>query len=467
MKNMTPVVFIVGILWMFSPDKQLFAIAAMLLLFLVKFSWREDEPKIVFLGMIFYWLSVCTLMIYGIFFNKPMIESTLSPDTFIYTTYLALFANFCYCVGMLLAIRSARISTVDTLFQELKKYNARKLLIFYSLYSVFSSLFSGVVLSFGGLSQLGVGIIWLKWAFLTILIIHTLLFPSNQKYVYIVLLIEVVMSFTGFWSSFKDYLFIAGAAFLTFSATINPRRVFALTLGGIAAFFLMVMWTVVKGEYRQYLTGGKRSQIVEQQSSLANLQKLSDLFGQYFNRGNFSENFSNGVDALAQRINYTEYFAMSVAHVPAILPFEGGALLEAGFEHVFKPRLFFPNKKTIDDSEMTSKYTGRKFAGEEQGTSFSLGLVAERYIDYGPLYMFIPIFLFGLLIGLIYKYILTHSLNKVWGVCFVAPLFFFIPSLGLATTKFLGWLFTYLIVWFLFNKFLLKRVDSYLRKDED
>lgn len=31
--------------------------------------------------------------------------------------------------------------------------------------------------------------------------------------------------------------------------------------------------------------------------------------------------------------------------------------------------------KTIDDSEMTSKYTGRKFAGAEYGTSFSLDLL--------------------------------------------------------------------------------------------
>jgi hypothetical protein len=231
---------------------------------------------------------------------------------------------------------------------------------------------------------------------------------------------------------------------------------------GIAAFFLMVMWTIVKGDYRKYLTGGKRSQAVTEQSKVGNLGKLGDIFNEKFSEENRNENFLLGIRILASRINYTEYFAMSVAQVPQNLPHEKGALLMAGFEHVFKPRLFFPNKKSIDDSEMTTRYTGRQFAGAEQGASFSLGLVAERYIDYGPMIMFIPIFGFGLLIGYIYKYILSHSLNRIWGLSFVAPLFFLIPSLGVATTKFLGWVLTYFIVWFLFNKYLVKRVNHYL-----
>ena len=226
----------------------------------------------------------------------------------------------------------------------------------------------------------------------------------------------------------------------------------------------MVIWSVVKGEYRSFLTGGEKTQIYKSSSVSDNLSKLSDLVGEKFGKENFDENFNTGVEALANRVSYTEYFAMSVRQVPDVLPYEKGALLLGGLEHVFKPRLFFPDKKTIDDSYLTSKYTGRQFSGAEQGVSFSLGLVAERYIDYGPFFMFIPIFIFGLLLGYIYKYIITHSLNRVWGLAFVAPLFFLIPSLGVATTKFLGWVLTYFLVWFLFNKYLVKRVDNYLKK---
>lgn len=462
--NIPLLAFSLIILWMFSPDKQLFAVASILLIFLAKKSWRHDEPKIIFFGVTFYWLTVCTLMIYGIFFGKPMTELTQTPQTFIYTTYLALLATLCYSVGIFIAIRNIKPNEETQLFRELEKFNGKRLLLFYSLYSLVASVFGGTVLSLGGLSQAGVALIWVKWAFLTLLIIHTLLFSSNQKWVFVILLFEVLLSFSGFWSSFKDYLFMAAASFLTFSSRINTKRIIQVSIFGIIAFFLMVIWSVVKGDYRNYLTGGEKTQVYNNENKTGNISKLFELVGEKFNSENFSENFDKGLESLANRISYTEYFAMAVRQVPDVLPYEDGALLQAGLEHVLKPRLFFPDKKSIDDSYITSKYTGRQFSGADQGVSFSLGLVAERYIDYGPFFMFIPIFLFGFLIGSIYKYIITHSLNRVWGLSFVAPLFFLIPSLGVATTKFLGWVLTYFFVWFLFNKYLVKRVDNYLKK---
>lgn len=463
--KVAPLAIVLVILWLFSPDKQLFGIAAVLLVFLAKASWRHDEPKIIFFGVCFYWLTVCALMIYGIFFEHPMIELTQTPTTFIYTTYLALIATLVYSSGIFIMIKRIKIYEEYQLVKELSKFDGKRLLLFYSLYSFVASIFGGVVLNLGGLSQAGVALIWVKWAFLTLLIIHTLLFPKNQKWVYLILLIEVVLSFSGFWSSFKDYLFMAAASFLTFSSRINVKRMIQVAILGILAFFMMVIWSVVKGEYRAFLTGGAKSQVVAQESKVGSLQKLSELVSQNFNKENFYENFNKGVEALANRVSYTEYFAMSVAQVPDILPYEGGSLLMGGLEHVLKPRLFFPNKVSIDDSYLTSKYTGRQFSGAEQGVSFSLGLVAERYIDYGPFFMFIPIFFFGLLIGYIYKYIISNSLSRIWGLSFVAPLFFLIPCLGVATTKFLGWTLTYFIVWFLFNKYLVKKVNNYLIRE--
>lgn len=463
--NVVPLSLALLALWIFSPDKQLFGVSSLLLLFLAKFSWRHDEPKIIFFGVCFYWLTVCALMIYGIFFNKPMVELTQTPSTFIYTTYLALFSAFVYSIGIFITINRIQIYSEEQLFDLLVQYDSKRLLFFYSVYSFVASLFGGIVLSLGGLSQAGVALIWVKWAFLTLLIMHTLLFSENQKWVYVILIIEVLLSFTGFWSSFKDYLFMAAASFLTFSSRINLKRLIQVLIMGVIAFYLMVIWTVVKGEYRLFLNQGEKAQVVNQESKLASLQKLSELVSEKFSAENFDENFTNGLDALAHRVSYTEYFAMAVRQVPDVLPYEGGNLLIGGFEHVFKPRLFFPNKKSIDDSYLTSKYTGRQFSGFEQGVSFSLGLVAERYIDYGPYFMFIPLFGFGLLIGFIYNYIISNSLNRIWGLSFVAPLFFFIPNLGVATTKFLGWLLTYFIVWFLFNKYFVLRVDKYLRKE--
>lgn len=446
-----------------SPDKTLFAIASLVLLFICKYGWRNNEPKVVFIGFVFYWLTVGTLLLFGSIFDKPMLQQTLAPDTFIFTTYLALTATFVYASAFFLSIRKLQFNTLKTVFFLMKQYDPGKLLLFYCVFSFSWSILGVTIFAFGGLSQLALGFQWLKWAFLTLLIMHTALFPTNQRYVYIVLAIEVLLSFSGFYASFKDYLFIAASSFLSFEIVMNTRRRLLIGVLGAAAFFIMVLWTVVKGEYRQFLTGGERTFALAETDKEENLSKLSELVENNFAGETFWDKFQGGVEALANRVNYTEYFAMAVGQVPKNIPYEDGALLKGGFEHVFKPRIFFPDKAVIDDSQITSKYTGRQFSGADQGVSFSLGLVAERYIDFGPYFMFIPIFGFGLIIGNIYKYIYTKSLNRVWGMACVAPLLFLIPNLGVATTKFLGWTFTYFIVWFLFNKFVLKHVDQYLK----
>lgn len=463
MKNLNIPAIILSTLLLLSPDKLLFGISSLLLLFLVKNSWRDNEPKVVFIGLIFYWLMVCTLLVYGAIFDKPMIQQTLAPTTFIFTTYLALVACFVYASGFLLVIKKIPLNKLKTVFNDMRQYDPAKLLLFYCVFSFSWSILGVTIFSFGGLSQLALGFQWLKWAFLTILIMHTALFPTNQRYVYIVLAIEVLLSFTGFYASFKDYLFIAASSFLSFEFIMNTRRRILIGILAFSAFFIMVLWTVVKGEYRQYLTGGERTFAMAETDKEENLTKLSELVEANFAGETFWDKFQGGVEALANRVNYTEYFAMAVGQVPKNIPYEDGALLKGGFEHVFKPRIFFPDKQVIDDSYITSKYTGRQFSGADQGVSFSLGSVAERYIDYGPYFMFIPIFGFGLLIGYIYKYIYTKSLNRVWGMACVAPLLFLIPNLGVATTKFLGWTFTYFIVWFLFNKFVVRGLDRYLR----
>ena len=48
-------------------------------------------------------------------------------------------------------------------------------------------------------------------------------------------------------------------------------------------------------------------------------------------------------------------------------------------------------------------YTGMSITSAEKGTSISIGYVGESYIDYGPVWMFGPIFGLGLLYGVIFR----------------------------------------------------------------
>ncbi len=73
------------------------------------------------------------------------------------------------------------------------------------------------------------------------------------------------------------------------------------------------------------------------------------------------------------------------------------------------PRFLFPDKPVLDDSERTRTYTGMNVAGMEQGTSIGIGYIGESYVDFGPVKMFAPIFLLGLLYGLIYRFFVTKT----------------------------------------------------------
>jgi hypothetical protein len=131
--------------------------------------------------------------------------------------------------------------------------------------------------------------------------------------------------------------------------------------------------------------------------------------------------------------------------------------------HVLQPRILFPNKAAIDDSKMVNKYATRKVATAKQGASFSLGYMAESYIDFGPYFMFVPIFLVGWLLGFIYKTIMLQSINYLWGFTMVSSLWININCNGTPGTKILGWILMYYIAFLFFRYLLMKPLDNYIR----
>jgi hypothetical protein len=314
--------------------------------------------------------------------------------------------------------------------------------------------------------QMLMGLVYFKWVFLTFLIIHTSVIPSNTKYVLLFVGFEILLSFSGFWSAFKDYILVAVGAFFTLNRKITAKAFIATLFTVVVTFFIFVVWSASKGKYRAFLTGGARAQNVVQTNQLNNIAVLWDIVSEDFNAKNFSESFERGRDALVYRISYVEYFALALKQVPTFLPHENGQLLQNALEHVLKPRILFPDKQVIYDSDITSKYTGISFAGRDEGVSFSLGYVPEAYIDFGPVYMFIPIFFFGLLFGWMYKTLLLKGYNIVWGICYSAPLFQYAWMFPVPGTKLLGWSITYFVNFYLINRYLVKYLDSWLLRKE-
>ena len=220
--------------------------------------------------------------------------------------------------------------------------------------------------------------------------------------------------------------------------------------------YSIFIWQSVKGDYRKFLNAGQQSQsiVVSQEDALKKLQELSE-----------NSNKLNKDDVLYQtvdRISYIEFFSQATENVPRKIPYENGKLWLNNIIHIFTPRILFPEKGVIDDSKMVNKYATRRVATAKQGTSFSLGFMAESYIDFGPYLMFIPIFFVGWLLGFIYKTIILQSINYLWGFTLTASLWINVNCSETAGTKILGWILMYYIAFLFFRYVLMKPLDNYI-----
>src|SRR5204863_3861183 len=122
---------------------------------------------------------------------------------------------------------------------------------------------------------------------------------------------------------------------------------------------------------------------------------------------------------------YVKFFALTIENVPANIPYENGTLWLGTVNHVLMPRFLFPNKPAIHDSERTRYYTGIKVAGPEEGTSIGIGYMAESYVDFGPVGMFVPILFLGMLYGLIYRFFVHRYPVKVVGFAMATSVLIF------------------------------------------
>jgi hypothetical protein len=411
-------------------------------------------------------MVVAILLPYGAIFQKPLSElSIYKSDTIVYATWLAIFSQVFYLMGIYLPLRNLVVTHMGKLQLVLSRYDGQKLFTAYIAYSFFTAILTPFLLRVSG-GQMLMGLVYFKWVFLTFVIIHTSIIPSNTKYVILFVGFEIVLSFSGFWASFKDYILVAIGAFFTLNRKITAKALIATLLTVVVTFFIFVVWSASKGRYRAFLTGGERSQVVVQTDQIKNISTLLQIISEDFSGENYSASFVRGRDALVYRISYVEYFALALKQVPLFLPHENGQLLQSALEHVLKPRILFPDKKVIYDSDLTSKYTGISFAGRDEGVSFSLGYVPEAYIDFGAVYMFIPIFFFGLLFGWMYKTLMLKGYNIVWGICYSAPIFQYAWMFPVPGTKLLGWSITYFVNFYLINRYLVKYLDTWLLRKE-
>lgn len=419
--------------------------------------WKDGEPKTLFFGLTFFWLTISIKLFYAIYADVPY-ESLSKAPNIIYTTYVSLLGYLIFAYGVHVTTKKAREKNVIDFNLDFGYHPQRVVWVFIGS-SVAIFLLKGFIFFVNGLDQLVYMVIDMKIGFIFLLMYFTFTKRISLVVVVSLLTFEVILSFFSFFASFKDILFTVLIVLATPRIKLTARNLVIFPLLIVCTFLLLLKWQAVKSEYRVFLNkGSKVSQNVEvtQSEALDKLQELAE------KKTDVTEDKSLIYESI-DRVSYIEFFSESMIKVPLFIPYEEGKLWGANIAHVLLPRFFFPNKGYIDDSQMVNKYCIRKVATAKSGVSFSLGFMAESYIDFGPVLMFAIVFLVGCLLGFIYALILNQSINYFWGYTMVVGLHTKISCNGTAGSKVLGWIITYYIGFFLFRKFLMKPLDRYLR----
>ncbi|HNP53521.1 MAG TPA: hypothetical protein PKK69_02845 [Ferruginibacter sp.] len=440
-----------------SPNIELMIPIVLYIPFIYRLFYIKGNSNIIFWGLFLQWLNVsiqviyCTVRGYGL---STMFNKTIFPaDLMDYTDFLSIYGMFFFAFGLYQAVKKLKIIIPESIWEE---YDPKKVLQTYIIVSLVISVNQIAIWAFPGIVQYIFFFFYIKWGFLLVAFISVFKTGKDLKvFLFSIIGFEFVLGLSSYFaSSFAFLLLFSLIGYATIMKNVKFYQVVLFSILGAGMFHMAVLWTAAKGNYRSYLSQGKTEQAVKVSSEAARAKLLELIV-------NVDElTYTKAIEEVINRIGYIHYFAAAVRFVPAKIPHEDGKIYADALAHYLVPRFLDPNKPELDDSKHTNKYTGLGVSGKAQATSFSLGSFADAYIDFGPVFMIIPLFLFGFMIGYFFKVLYTPDL---WGIIFTGPFFLLINVYGADTAKAIGFVLIYFLVMLALRKRIRRLMDKLMR----
>lgn len=352
--------------------------------------------------------------------------------------------------------------TLEILKKHVNRFSINRSFNAYVTAFMIASFLTAIKFIYGGYTQIIVSLINVKWFFFLLFGFQAILKNKRKKEFYFFITLEFVLGFASFFSEFKTVLFFTTLLYLTLLLNITMKKLSIAAGIGFLGMIMVLIWTNVKTEYRNFLNKGRGIQnvSVSRNEALVKLYELS-------NKNNESI-FTSATGQFLYRLQATKNFALTMKRVPNIIPYQNGKNWTETFQFVLTPRILNPNKPVIDFSTKVTKYTGIQHAGMQQGTSFSLGYFADCYIDFGIMGMMIPIFLIGLFFAFFHNYFLRNSSNNlIFNYSVTGALFMEFFALEMDNTYLLGRLFAGILTFLMLKLIFFKRLVNYLTEDRN
>jgi hypothetical protein len=385
-----------------GPNAALVVYAIAVLTIGLRVLWRPGEPPILLFIFLYQWLQSAIGVIYGNVRNVPLSEAAYFAGRHELASGLMLSG----VLVLALAMRAAAGKPDLKLQYELKGlFNERQFSFWVKIYAVawlISAVCQVIAPLVAGLQQPLTTMSGTKWAAF-VLLTAAAFHGSNSSARNIwasIFAFEFLLSIGGFFASFKEVFFFALFGIAAAGHRLSHRLVISGAVMAVIMLALALVWTAIKSDYRAFANAGTGQQVVLIDYE-ERLTKLGSLVGQIDSKA-----LQDATDDFIKRIMYHNYFGAAAANVPSRIPHSDGEIWGEAISRPFMPRMLFPDKRSIDDSDLTNQYTGLNVALADQGTSISIGYMGEAYIDFGPILMFAPIAAFGGGIGLFYRWLM-------------------------------------------------------------
>jgi hypothetical protein len=233
----------------------------------------------------------------------------------------------------------------------------------------------------------------------------------------VLMTIEVAIGFTGYFAGFREPIVMGAIAILE---VFDRRDMRHWTFAGVLVVVLAMsslIWMSVRGQLRQ--------EIDDELISNSRVERFDR--ARTLSTGLLTQAASDYTDAatrLVDRLWAIKYPAMALERVPAYVPHTNGDIMWDAVTHLVTPRFLYPDKaELISDSELVRKYAGANVAGAESNTSIAFGYAAESYVDYGVPWMFVPVILYGFLLGVAFQVWLSVIYHRELAVAVTTVMF--------------------------------------------
>ncbi len=392
--------------------------AALVVLLLI---WTQvpahDGPPVLKLALTAQWAQATI----GLFYSRVTGERfpVMDARAYEFTVLISLGCVLALALGLTMGIRWAmtKVPEVEDRPEELVTFNT--VLVVYVASIFITSVLTELSFVMPAIRQVLAVLVMGRLAVVA-LVMRRLMTPRPQWVrVAGLIAVEVLLGFTGYFSGFKEPLFLFALFLLETFDTREVKHWIAIVLAAVLLGGTLVMWMGVRTEYRRDFDDQLYAE-----SRVARLQRMNALFTDWTDSRNTAGG-TGGYD-LIDRVWAIYYPALAIDRVPRILPHTNGAIMGAALLHSVTPRFLFPDKAALlNDSDLVRKYSGVWVAGTEEGTSIAFGYVAESYLDFGAPLLFLPVLVFGAVLGVVFVYLLRGIRHRELAIALVVCVYWY------------------------------------------